>query len=132
MAPHLNVRNALQAFLAASLVLAGSGCGAAQPKNPFEQANPAETRIMIAVENRGFNDVRLYAVTARGTQSLGSVGGNTHRRIDLTWRQLDQISFRIEVLAGRTYSTMSVSASPGDRVDLIIPDDPNNAYVQVR
>ena len=45
---------------------------------------------------------------------------------------MDQISFRIEILAGRTYNTNGVAVSPGDRVSLIVPDDPANAYVTVR
>lgn len=121
------------AFVAAALVLVATwGCGVAGARNPFAEATPAETRISIWVENRGFNDIRLYAATPRGNQSLGSVGGNTQRRIDLEWRQLDQLSFRIEVLAGRTYNTMGVSVQPGDRIQVVIPEDPNQTYIQVR
>lgn len=114
-----------------TLLAAGWGCAPAA-RNPFAEINPSETRISIFAENRGFNDIRLYALTARGSESLGTVGGNSQRRINLEWRQLDQISFRIEVLAGRRYNTMAVSVQPGDRVQLVIPDDPNQAYIQVR
>lgn len=101
-------------------------------RNPFAPPSAAETQISLFVENQGFNDVRVYALTSRGSRSLGSVGGNTNLRVSLEWRQMDQISFRIEVLAGRTYNTSALAVSPGDRVDLVIPNNPGNAYLRVR
>jgi hypothetical protein len=119
-------------LLALVALVAGSGGCVAKAKNPFQDADPANTRIAIYIENRGFNDVRVYAMTGRGTESLGVVGGNAQQRVTLEWRQMDPISFRIEVLAGRTYNTNGVAASPGDRVTLTIPSDPANSFVQVR
>lgn len=117
------------------LVLAGLlgiwAC-AGTSRNPFAAPGTQETQILVQAENRGFNDVRLYAISSRGSQSLGSLQGNTTRRMTLDWRQMEQLSFRLEVLAGRSYTTHTVSASPGDRVYLIIPSDPASAYVQVR
>lgn len=115
----------------AVLVAGASGC-APPARNPFVAPSAAESQVTVVVENRGFNDIRVYAITARGARSLGSVGGNTQRRVALEWRQIDQISFRIEVLAGRTYNTRGVAVSPGDRVDLVVPNDPNSSYIQVR
>ena len=85
-------------------VLTLTAC-AGRTRNPFDQSPEAQGVLLIWLENRGFNDVRVYAVTAAGQRSLGPVGGNTFQRASLSWRQLDQISFRIEVLAGRTYTT---------------------------
>ena len=130
--PPIRLPFAARLLVAAVVALVGGACGATSSRNPFVQANPAETRVTLFVENRGFNDVRVYAITPRGSESLGGVGGNTQRRIDIAWRQLDQLSFRIEVLAGRTYNTPAVSVSPGDRVHMTIPDDPSNVYIQVR
>ncbi len=112
------------------------GLGAAEcggiARNPFAPPSAAETQISLFVENQGFNDVRVYAVTSGGSRSVGSVGGNTHMRVNLPWRQMDQISFRIEVLAGRTYNTSALAVSPGDRVDLVIPNNPGDAYLRIR
>lgn len=131
-APSLpSARRALPWALATVLCLGGAGC-TPTARNPFAPANSRETQLLVDVENRGFNDIRLYAVSSRGNQSLGAVNGNTRKRVTLAWRQLDQISFRIEVLAGRTYGTHAVSASPGDVLELIIPEDPNQAYLRVR
>lgn len=115
----------------AMAVLVLTAC-AGRSRNPFDQSPEAQGILYIYLENRGFNDVRVHAITASGAKSLGSVGGNTFQRATLPWRQLDQISFRIEVLAGRTYTTHGVAASPGDRLELIIPDNPANAIVRPR
>ena len=112
-------------------LLALSACGG-RAKNPFDSSPAAQSVLVVYVENRGFNDVRVYAVSARGAESIGTVVGNTSHRVNLNWRQFDQISFRIEVLAGRTYNTHAVPASPGDRIELIIPSDPSNAIIRPR
>jgi hypothetical protein len=113
-------------------VLLMVGCGGGRARNPFDASPEARGILSLYLENRGFNDVRVYAVTAAGARSLGPVGGNTFKRATLDWRQLDQISFRIEVLAGRTYTTHAVAASPGDRLELIIPDNPSDAILRFR
>ena len=120
----------LAAALAAAL--GATACAGGTGRNPFAAAGTEETQIVVQVENQGFNDLRLYAISHRGNQSLGSVQGNTIRRIPIEWRQPDQLSFRMEVLAGRSYTTHVVSANPGDRVYLTIPSDPGSAYVRVR
>lgn len=121
--------------LAAALLTAllwGTAACAGTARNPFAPAGTRATQLLLYVENRGFNDVRLHAVSSHGIQSLGVVDGNTQRRMAVEWRQLEQISFRIEVLAGRTYTTQAIAASPGDQVELIIPSDPSSTYVRVR
>lgn len=100
--------------------------------NPFAPPGTDETAVTVWVENRGFNEFRLYALSSRGAQSLGVVGGNTQRTLQLAWRQLDQLSFRLEVLAGRSYTTHTVTVSPGDRVELVVPSNPAGAQVRVR
>ncbi|MHB1194893.1 MAG: hypothetical protein ACYC6F_17845 [Longimicrobiales bacterium] len=121
----------LRRALLLAAALGAAACGATA-RNPFAAEGTAETQILIQVENQGFNDLRLYAISHRGNQSLGSVQGNTIRRVTLEWRQPDQLSFRLEVLAGRSYTTHVVSANPGDQVYLVIPNDPGSAYVRVR
>jgi len=124
----------LRAIRWAVLLAVGLGATACAgtARNPFAAPGTAETELFVQVENQGFNDLRLYAISSRGSQSLGSVQGNTMRRLTLEWRQMELLSFRMEVLAGRSYTTHTVSASPGDRVYLTIPSDPSGAYVRVR
>jgi hypothetical protein len=114
---------------AALLLVAGSGCATAA-RDPFGGGDSATSQIRVYVENRGFSDVRVYARTSRGQELLGQLGGNAHLNVDLPWRELDQIGFRIEVVAGRTYTTEAVAVSAGQRVELIIPDDPARAIVR--
>lgn len=116
---------------ALALLLGVAAC-ATTSRNPFAPANTAETQVLVFVENRGFADVRIQALSSRGARSLGTVGGNTQERLALEWRQLDQLSFRLEVLAGRTYTTQSVMASPGDHVEVIIPNNAGNTIVRLR
>ncbi|HSG07447.1 MAG TPA: hypothetical protein VLA36_03750 [Longimicrobiales bacterium] len=107
-------------------------CGGARTRNPFDTSPEGQGILSLYLENRGFNDVRIYAITPAGSTSMGSVGGNTIRRATLPWRQLGQISFRIEVLAGRTYMTNTMLASPGDRLELVIPANPADAILRPR
>ena len=131
-----NPRVSLRPFGAGGILLAlallgTTACGG-RTRNPFDQSPAAQGILSIFMENQGFNDVRVHAITAAGSRSLGSVGGNTFQRATLDWRRLDQISFRIEVLAGRTYTTHALAASPGDRIELIIPTNPADAIVRFR
>ena len=125
-------RRALRRALLMVVGLGATACAAGTARNPFAAPGTADTQIFIQVENQGFSDLRLYAVSSRGNQALGSVQGNTIRRLTMEWRQMEQLSFRMDVLAGRSYTTHTVSASPGDHVYLTIPSDPSGAYVRIR
>lgn len=127
---HRAVRRLLPAALSLLLVVA-SGCVPTPPRNPFAAPGEATDEIRIYIENRGFTDVRVYAHTSRGQEFLGQLGANAHLTVDFAWRRsLDQISFRIEVVAGRTFTTNPLAVSSGQRVELIIPDDPARAIVR--
>jgi len=117
--------------LVALAALVATACSG-QTRNPFDQSPGAQGTLSIHLENRGFNDVRVFAITPAGATSLGPVSGNTVERATLPWRQAELISFRIEVLAGRTYTTHTLPANPGDRLELIIPQDPADAILRPR
>jgi hypothetical protein len=119
-------------LLLSAALLSMCACGGGRARNPFDSSPGAQGILVLYLENRGFNDVRIQAITPAGPKSLGSVGGNTFQRATLDWPQPSQISFRIEVLAGRTYTTHAVAAQPGDRLELIIPDNPANAILRPR
>lgn len=131
MLPLVRRTRRIRRTLATCLLLGVAGC-ASRARNPFAAPGTAETQVTVVMENRGFNDIRVYALTSGGVRSLGGVGGNTQRRAAIEWRHIEQLSFRIEVLAGRTYTTLGISVSPGDRIYLVVPDDPSRAYTQVR
>ena len=117
--------------LLALAVLLTTAC-ASRAASPFDQTAGGQASLSVYLENRGFNDVRVYAIIPSGARPMGVVGGNTIERASLPWRQSALISFRIEVLAGRTYMTHALSADPGDRLELIIPSDPANAVLRPR
>ena len=117
--------------LLALAVLLTTAC-ASPAASPFDRTPGGQASLSVYLENRGFNDVRVYAIIPSGATSLGVVVGNTIERKSLPWRQSALISFRIEVLAGRTYMTHALSANPGDRLELIIPSDPANAVLRPR
>ncbi len=109
-----------------------SGCGGSFI-NPFaHRSGAAVKQLQLWVDNQNFNDLRIYAMTTRGPQALGQVGGRSTGKFTMEWRQLDELRFRFEFLAGRSYTSNTVNASPGDRLDLIIPTDPERAYLRRR
>lgn len=113
------------------LVLALGGC-VKNFYNPFDRSGNSADSISLFVDNQNFNDVRLYSVSTRGRESVGFVTGRSTENFTVTWRQSGDIRFQIEVLAGRSYQTNSVAASPGDRLQLYIRDNPNNTYLTRR
>ncbi|MFQ5536711.1 MAG: hypothetical protein ACE5GJ_04595 [Gemmatimonadota bacterium] len=126
----IGLRRALTLLLATGLLAGASGCAGTFP-NPFAGKSGSNT-LSIYVDNQNFNDVRVYALTTRGPQVLGQVGGRSNRNFRMEWKQLDEIRFRLEFLAGRSYETNRVNAAPGDRLDIYIGDNPNNALVRRR
>jgi len=125
---HRAVRRLLPAAL---VLLVASACVPTPPRDPFAGPEATTSEISIFLENRGVTDVRVYARTSRGQELLGQIGGNAHLTVRFPWRrQLDQISFRIEVVAGRTFTTEPIALSAGQRVEVIIPDDPSRSIVR--
>ena len=72
----------------------------------------------------------LPALTNRGPQPLGRIGGSSQRTFTLDWR--DEIRIRIEVLPGDEYETNPVNAAPGDRLELTIERNPRNTFLTRR
>ena len=124
-------RGAVTVVLA--LVVTVSACGGGRAgANPFSRGRGAPTAIQIFVDNQNFSDMTLLAVTTRGRQPLGRIGGVSQRSFTLNWQGLDGLRIRIEVLAGQDYETNIVNASPGDRLELTGPRDPRNSYLRRR
>jgi hypothetical protein len=127
----VKIHRAARRLLPAALVfVVASGCVPTPPRDPFAGTDAATSKLTVYVENQGFTDLRVYARTSRGQELLGQLGGNAHVTVQLPWRDPDQISFRIEVVAGRTYTTEAIAVSGGQRVELLIPDNPSQAVVR--
>ena len=100
--------------------------------NPFSRGSDEPSTVQIYVDNQNFNDLTLLAITTRGRQPLGRIGGATRRTFTLPWQGLDELRIRIEVLAGQDYESNRLNVSPGDRLELTVPRDPRNAYLRPR
>lgn len=112
-------------------IVAGlAACGGRHAPSPFDPQGA--TTLRINVDNQNFDQVRIYAITVRGPQSLGQVGGRSSGSFTMEWRQLDEIRFRLEFLAAEQYETPRINVSPGDRVEVYISENPNNTTVRRR
>ncbi|MDH5589647.1 MAG: hypothetical protein OEZ65_10160 [Gemmatimonadota bacterium] len=107
------------------------GC-ATVGKNPFSGSGSGPTEIRIYVENRNFNDVRIYALATGGPRPLGVVGGNTRGEFRMEWTRLDEIRMRMEFLAGRTFTSNAVNVSPGDRLELYVEEVESRSLLRRR
>ena len=113
------------------LVTALSACGG-RSSSSFARGRGGPTSIQIYVDNQNFSDMTLPALTIRGPQPLGRIGGSSHRTFTRDWRGLDEIRIRIEVLPGDEYETNPVNAAPGDRLELTIERNPRNTFLTRR
>ena len=111
-------------------MMGAAGCAQRSAPNPFDTDRPDELRV--TVDNQNFNDLRIYAITTGGPRSLGRVGGQSRVEFRLEWRQLDDIRFRLEFLAGDQFTTTRLNVSPGDIVEVSVPQNPNNTIVRRR
>lgn len=120
-------------FCLTVFVLAGvAACGGSRfLPNPFAGGRGA-TEFQLVVDNQNFNDVRLYVESIRGRQTVGSVSGNSRRTFKVEWPALDELRLRLEFLASRTVETNRVQVAPGDRLELFIPQNANNAVLRRR
>ncbi len=124
-------RTVVVALLAVVATVTACGGGRATA-NPFSRGRGAPTSIQIFVDNQNFSDMTLLAVTIRGRQPLGRIGGSTQRTFTMDWQGLDEIRIRMELLAGDDYETNTINAGPGDRLELTIQRDPRNAFLRRR
>ena len=125
------VRRAWLSFIIA-VPLVWAGCATNEAANPFRPGGARAEEIRIEIENQGFNDVRIYAISVAGNQLLGQVPGKANRNFTLPWRRLDDLRLRMDFLAGDTHDSNMVDAAPGDQLRLVIPIDPRGAFLRRR
>jgi hypothetical protein len=104
------------------LALAATACGAGgdfpDRRDPFPASLP--TTVRIIVQNRNFQDARLYTYR-RGTRSLlGTVPGKADREFVINWDFPDPMSVEIDMLAGPRCITEELMVDPGDILELQI------------
>lgn len=74
------------------LVMALSACGG-RSSSSFARGRGGPTSIQISVDNQNFSDMTLPALTNRGPQPLGRIGGSSQRTFTLDWRDWTRFGF---------------------------------------
>lgn len=122
-------RRAATLLAFAGVALASGGCKSLRRGGPAVQ----QPDTIIEVENRGFPDVVLYAVTAGDPFRLGMVTGNSLAKFKLPPRFLGTgtLQFLARPIAGRAFLLPSVYVSAGDLVEVTIAATPVQSTVTV-
>ncbi len=114
-------------------VLALGGCGTTgrtvPGADPFATGGAVAAEIRIRVRNSNFYDATLTAVGDMGTRRLGTVGGNQTATFTTPWTFTGSLRLQIDLLAGPTCTTESITVSPGDDISIeIAPDFTQTTY----
>jgi hypothetical protein len=111
-------------FIRSSQILALAvlaGCGG---RSPDSRPSP-ETVAMLQVENRGFTDMVIYAVSGAQRVRLGLATGNSTKSFTIPnylVRSAGPLRFLADPIGGnRTPVSEEMSVQPGDIVTLTIP-----------
>lgn len=111
------------ALALATMLLAACASGQVEDEdNPFRpgQFEPRGGEIEILVNNLNFADATLLALHEGGRTRLGTVGGKSSARYRIGWPSPRDLRIQIDLLAGDNYTTLPLSAAPGDRIGLTI------------
>jgi hypothetical protein len=125
-------RSALWAGMALTLLM--TACASAPAKSPFGGGGGGGGggHIRVYVQNLGFSDVRVYAVTPQGNLDLGTVQTTQTRTFTVPWNEMAVLSFNLDFMTGGQYSTQAIGVSTGQTVEVDIPADGGYATVQIR
>ncbi|MDA1102640.1 MAG: hypothetical protein O2956_03500 [Gemmatimonadetes bacterium] len=105
------------------------GCGTTSGgPNPFDGtpagSNSTEDPIRIDVQNLSFNDVSVWAIRqGQRVRLLGRVTGKTDATFTINWNVALPISFSIDVVGGRSCTTVQVGVDRDARVWISIPSN---------
>ena len=116
--------------LAYALLLAASACGGGRSLatgDPFSGDGTA-TEARVRVRNSNFYDATITAIGDNVRRRLGTVGGNSSATFTMPWEFSGGLRIQIDLLAGPTCTTDTVTVNPGDIVDLEILPDINTQF----
>jgi hypothetical protein len=122
--PRLTLQFRQPPWLALHLALAMMlGCGGAPPGG---EAPEPRSEAVLEVENLGFADVTIYAISASGSRTrLGQVSGNSTGRLALPSylvRGGERLRFLADPIGGsQTPVSEELYVAPGEAVTLTIP-----------
>jgi hypothetical protein len=105
----------------ATLILGLSACasaGQSDSREAFASAQP--TTVRIIVQNRNFQDARLYTYRRGRRAFLGVVVGKRDQDFVINWDFPDPMYIEIDMLAGPKCFTEELLVDPGDVLELQI------------
>jgi hypothetical protein len=108
-------------MLALAIMLSLSACassGSGSNSEPFSSARP--TTVRIIVQNRNFQDARLYTYRRGRKNFLGIVTGKRDAEFVIDWDFSDPMYIEIDMLAGPKCFTEELPVDPGDILELQI------------
>jgi hypothetical protein len=106
--------------IATLLVAAGCASTSGGPSSGQPFVSPGPTTVRLVVQNRNFQDARLYTYR-RGTRAfLGIVAGKQDKQFVLDWDFPDPMYIEIDMLAGPRCYTEEMQVDPGDVLELQI------------
>ena len=106
--------------LAASL----SACAKPTPKNPFtaQGSGRGQGSIQVRIENQNFGDATIHAIRGGERIRLGLVTGKSEKTFTMRWNFSLPLEFEIDIIGGQGCGVRPMSADPGDRVWVRIPN----------
>ncbi len=108
--------------VATLLLLAALGCasGSASRAGGLFGAPSQSTTVRIVVQNRNFQDARLFTHRLGGRAILGMVGAKVDREFVLDWDIPEPLYIEIDMLTGPRCFTDELIVDPGDVLELQI------------
>jgi hypothetical protein len=127
--PHRKTRGGLTL----ALLFLACGCGGAlqDTPSPFDERG-GTTSLELSVDNQNFNNVRLTVESIRGRRMVGRVSGSSRGTFRIPWAGVHELTIRIEILSGGEYVSNRVTASAGDRLELLVASDPRSSVLRRR
>lgn len=105
-------------LLVATMTVAGC-MGPSNVSNPFTQGGAGSGTIRIVVQNHNFHQATVKAL-GRAQRRIGIVAGNSRKTFRIAWPTVDNLILEIDLLAGSTFRTNSISLEPGESATLYI------------
>lgn len=103
------------------LLGAASGCsGFSRDDGLFSGRSSGDEEVTLDVDNRNFNDARLFAVWRGGPRvRIGRISGSSSGTFRIEWRT-NELQIEVDFLAGRGYTSEAISVNRGDRLEFVI------------
>lgn len=102
-----------------ALAVTIAACGAAQTGAGTPVGRESQDQITIEVENRNFNDARIYLIVFGERTRLGQVAAQTTRTFSFAAGPND-VRIEVSFIGGGSFVTDPMSVSPGDELMLQI------------